>query len=111
MGENDIIVGCDKNWILEPVDPWDYSNTKRRKNYLAVVTKTDNGDFSYEWLKESKESDEYFNITNVKVGDVLMAGYKDNYNYKHSEKLYYKVIEKTNDNIVLTQGRTYRSVA
>lgn len=105
--ENTITIKCDKNWILQGISPWDYSNKKRRKNYLAVVTKDDKGELNCKWLKEG-EDEEYFNITDVNIGDVLMAGYKDYYKARNSEKLFYKVMDKTDDSMILAWATTYR---
>lgn len=86
MNENIIEIECDKNWLLDYLEPWDYTNTRRYKNYLAIVSRDESGEFVYRWCKESRESDEYFNITEIKEGDILMAGYKDNYKPKPSCK-------------------------
>ena len=74
-----VVVKCDKNWILERMDCWEYRNTNRYRNYIAIVTKNDSGELDCNWLKKGNITDELYNITNVKVGDILMAGYKDCY--------------------------------
>lgn len=73
MCKNIIEIECDKNWLLDYLEPWDYTNTKRYKNYLAIVSRDERGEFVYHWCKESRESDEYFNITDIKEGDILLA--------------------------------------
>ena len=105
-------IECDKNWILEPISPWNGGNPKRWKNYMGVVTRNEDGKFQYQWLKESRESDEWFNITDVKEGDILMVGVKDCYHpNRPSEKMYYMVMERTEDKMVLIGDTTYRKVS
>ena len=65
--------------MTEGLDEWCYSNPQRYHNYLAVVTRDTDGNGSFDWLEQSRESDEYFNVAVVKVGDVLLAGCKDRY--------------------------------
>lgn len=106
-----IVIKCDKNWILETIYPWNNTNPKRWNNYIAVVARKEDGTFNYNWLNGSKETDEWFNITDVVVGDVLMVGVKDGYHpNRPSEKLYYKVMDRTDNELVLVSGNTYRKV-
>lgn len=104
-----IVMKCDKNWLLEGLDVWDWSNSKRYKNYMAVVTIDEKGDMAYDWLKWGEDSDEYFKIDKVNKGDIVVAGCKDSYKPRHSTKEFYKVIDKTDDQLTLSQAvTTYR---
>lgn len=96
-----------QNWVLESIEPWNWSNTNRYKNYLAIVSRDDEGIFNYSWCKSSSENDEYFYVKDVKVGDILMAGYKD-FRKPYGKKLYYKVLEKTDEYLLLYCDTTYR---
>jgi len=103
-----VVVKCDKNWILERMDCWEYRNTNRYRNYIAIVTKNDSGELDCNWLKKGNITDELYNITNVKVGDILMAGYKDCYKSSKSYKRFFKVIDRTENELVLLEETTYR---
>lgn len=111
MNENIIEIECDKNWLLDYLEPWDYTNTQRYKNYLAIVSRDESGEFVYHWCKESRESDEYFNITEIQEGDILLAGYKDYYKPNRPAKRYYKVLEKTDEKLLLYEDTTYRKAS
>lgn len=99
-----------ENWITECLDGWNYSNPKRYHNYLAIVRKDDEGNYNYEWLNESKSDDEYFNVHNVNVGDVLMAGCKDTRKNRGWGKWFYRVIEKDDCHMTLLKDTTYLKV-
>ena len=103
-----VVVKCDNNWILERMDCWEYRNTNRYKNYIAIVNKNDSGELDCNWLKKGNITDELYNITNVKVGDILMAGYKDCYKSSKSYKRFFKVIDRTENELVLLEETTYR---
>lgn len=104
-----IKIKCDKNWILDSISPWNNSNPKRWKNYIAVVTRDDTGKFNYNWLEGSPEPDEWFNIKDVVKGDILMVGVKDYYHpNRPSNKMYYKVLGRTNNELVVVAGDTFR---
>lgn len=87
-----------KNWMTESLFPCDYSNLKRYKNYLAKVSVNDEGLTSKEFMAQSKESDLFFNVAPLKVGDIVVANCWDSYKrrqYNH----YYVVTEITSDYI------------
>lgn len=55
MNDNIIEIECDKNWLLDYLEPWDYTNIRRYKNYLAIVSRDESGEFVYHWCKESQK--------------------------------------------------------
>ena len=99
-----------ENWITDYLDGWNYSNKSRYYNYLAIVHKDDDGNYNYEWLKESTSSDEYFNVNKVKVGDILMAGSKDKRKNRGCGKFYYGVVAKDDNSMTLVKDTTYLQV-
>ena len=62
------------NWLTQDFGIWCWD--EKHHNYLAIVTRDENGEDKFNWLKKSKNSDEYFNISKVKKGDILLAGSK-----------------------------------
>lgn len=97
------------NRMVEPLELWDYSHPKYF-NWLGIVTRDENGDYQYNWLKKSKCSDEYFNVAQVKEGDILYAGCKNTYKNHRMVKAYYGVVKKTSDSIELVCDTTYLKV-
>ena len=98
-----------ENWLTECLSVWDFSHYKYF-NWIGIVTRDNNGFNKYEWLKISKNSDEYFNFAPVKKGDILYAGCKNkNKNYPISTA-YYGVVEKTEDYVELVKDTTYLKV-
>ena len=103
------ILLCD-NIMTQALDEWDYSKPKRYKNYLAVVTRNSEGEYHYTWLKESRECDEFFNVTVVNEGDILLCGCKDVYKKVPLHKRWYGVMAKSKDTLTLVCGNTYNAV-
>lgn len=97
------------NWMVEPLELWDYSHPKYF-NWLGIVTRDENGNYQYNWLKESKCSDEYFNVAQVKEGDILYAGCKNTYKNHRIVTAYYGVVKKDADIIELISDTTYLKV-
>lgn len=96
------------NWMVEAIsNVWNYTNKRRYRNWFAIVTRDENGMEKRSYMKESRNEDEYFNVSKVNVGDILMAGCYDerkNRGIKHS---YYAVVAKSNDSITLVSETTY----
>ena len=101
-------VKISENWLLGCIYGWNYRNTSRYKNWFAIITRNEAGEFQYQWLKESKMSDEYFNVHGVKVGDILVAGCRDKYKDRGCVKAFYKVLSLSTDSIELARETTYR---
>jgi hypothetical protein len=95
------------NWLTQDFGIWCWD--EKHHNYLAIVTRDENGEDKFNWLKKSKNSDEYFNISKVKKGDILLAGSKRR-NKGYSEKEWYGVVDKTEESLVLVKETTYLKV-
>ena len=96
--------------MTKGLDEWCYSNPKRYHNYLAVVTQDTDGNCSFDWLEQSRESDEYFNVAVVKIGDVLLAGCKDRYKNRTVGKYWYGVVAKNEDTLTMVYDTTFNKV-
>ena len=97
------------NWMVEPLELWDYSHPKYF-NWLGIVTRDENGNYQYNWLKKSNCNDEYFNVAQVKEGDILYAGCKNTYKNHRMVTSYYGVVKKDADIIELISDTTYLKV-
>ena len=95
------------NWLTEGFSIWCWDN--KHHNYLSIVTRDENGTDKFNWLRKSKNSDEYFNISKVKKGDILLAGSKKR-NKEYSEKQWYGVVDKTDESLILVKETTYLKV-
>ena len=95
------------NWLTEGFSIWCWD--AKHHNYLSIVTRDENGEDKFNWLRKSKNSDEYFNISKVKKGDILLAGSKKR-NKEYSEKQWYGVVDKTNESLILVKETTYLKV-
>lgn len=100
-------------WMEDNISPCDWSNSRRWKNYFAIVLMDDNGDEEKDFLPVSKDSDLYFNVSTTKKYDILLASCWDD--RKHRQyKHYYIVTDINNDTITLaycnsnTNFTTYR---
>lgn len=98
----------DENWLIESLPVWDWSNRSRYSNWMAIVTRDENGIEQPKYLKKSKNSDEFFNLAPVKEGDILCAGCYDTRKSRGVKRSYYAVHEKSEDAIVLGEYTTYR---
>lgn len=61
-----------------------------------------------DYLIKSKNKDEFFNLSSVKEGDILMAGCYDRRKSRGVKSLYYAVLKKSDDTIVMEECTTYR---
>ena len=98
-----------ENWLTEPFDEFNYSHRKYF-NWVGIVTRNGNGENQYNWMKPSKNSDEYFNVSPVKVGDILYVGSKNTYKSHQIESAYYGVVAKDENSIELVRDTTYLKV-
>ena len=101
-----------QNWMCDNVEPCNWSNDKRYKNYLAKVEMDAEGEEKCEYLPSSKQSDLYFNVSSLNTNDIVVASCWDAYKHRQ-RKHYYIVIEKNADGIILDGGKddsytTYR---
>ena len=99
----------EENWLTESLGVWDFSHHKYF-NWIGIVTRDENGNNQYNWLKASKNSDEYFNFAQVKEGDILYAGCKNTYKNRPMATAYYGVVKKNADSIELICDTTYLKV-
>lgn len=90
-------------WLEENIAPCDWSNQKRWKNYLAIVSMNNEGEEEKYFLSDSKESDLYFNISDVKPKDILLASCWDD-RKKRQYKQYYIVLEVNPNSLILSYG-------
>lgn len=98
-----------ENWLTESLGVWNFSHTKYF-NWCGIVTRDEEGNNKYEWLKGSKDNGEYFNFSKVKVGDIIYAGSKNNYKNRINVTAYFGVVRKTEDSIELVRDTTYLKV-
>lgn len=74
------------------------------REFCALVTFTPEKGETKTYLPYSKGSDVSFNMNNIKVGDVLYMGYVNERKRRTEIREYCKVIEKTDDTIILIDG-------
>jgi len=98
-----------ENWLTESFGVWNFSH-KKYYNWCGIVTRDEEGNNKYEWLKGSNNDDEYFNFFKVKEGDIIYAGSKDNYKNRINLTAYFGVVSKTEDSIELVRDTTYLKV-
>lgn len=98
----------EENWLIESLPVWDWSNGYKYSNWMAIVTRDEKGIEHRDYLMKSKNKDEFFNLYSVKDGDILMAGCYDRRKSRGVKSLYYAVLEKSDDTIVMGEYTTYR---
>lgn len=98
----------EENWLIESLPIWDWSNGYKYSNWMAIVTRDEKGIEHRDYLMKSKNKDEFFNLSSVKEGDILMAGCYDSRKSRGVKSLYYAVFEKSDDTIVMGEYTTYR---
>ena len=98
----------EENWLIESLPVWDWSNRNRYSNWMAIVTRDENGMENRDYLTKSKNSDEFFNLAPVREGDILSAGCYDTRKSRGVKRSYYAVLEKSDDTIALGEYTTYR---
>lgn len=98
----------EENWLIESLPVWDWSNGYKYSNWMAIVTRDEKGMEHRDYLIKSKNKDEFFNLSSVKEGDVLMAGCYDRRKSRGVKSLYYAVLKKSDDTIVMEECTTYR---
>ena len=94
-------------FTLESMDDCDYKSPKKIKHYLAKITsRSESGEENREYCKPSTNYDEWFNVSNVEVGDLLRANAWF-IEKKFEKKKYLVVIEKTLNHIDVEEFPTY----
>lgn len=97
-----------KGWMEDNISPCDFSNDKKYHNYLAVVSLDDDGNETRKYCDISDESDLYFNVSNLNVGDIVVVGCFNKYK-KRTCKKYYIIIAKDTESITFSdEYTTYR---
>lgn len=98
----------EENWLIESLPVWDWSNGYKYSNWMAIVTRDEKGIEHRDYLTKSKNKDELFNLSSVQEGDILEAGCYDRRKSRGVKSLYYAVLEKSDDAIVMGEHTTYR---
>lgn len=93
-----------KGWVKGKVYK-DVSNSplKYREFCAIVIFSNEKGEEKI-YLPYSNSSDVSFKVVDVKVGDVLYLGYRNSYKNKTEQREYCKVIEKTDDYLIIVDG-------
>ena len=99
----------EEKWLVESLGVWNFSH-KKYFNWCGIVTRDEEGNNKYEWLKGSNNDDEYYNFAKVKEGDIIYAGSKDNYRGRINSSAYFGVVCKTDDCVELVRDTTYLKV-
>lgn len=74
------------------------------REFCALVTFTPEDGETKTYLPYSSSSDVSFKVSNIKVGDILYMGYVNGYKNRTVLREYCKVVEKTDDTIILLDG-------
>ena len=100
-------INIKNKWLINNIEPCDWSNSSKYKNYLAIITIDENKKEEKAFLPDTKDTDKYFDVTDVKVDDILCASCW-NARKSRQQKVYYVVTEKTDDYIELDEYTTFR---
>jgi len=57
----------EESWLIESLPVWDWSNGYKYSNWMAIVTRDEKGMEHRDYLIKSKNKDEFFNLSSVKV--------------------------------------------
>lgn len=95
------------NWLIDNIEPCDWSDSRKYKNYLAICTISEDNKEEKAFLPDTKDTDKYFDVTDVEVDNILCASCWNNRKSIQS-KVYYVVTEKTDDYIELDEYTTFR---
>lgn len=102
------------NVLITDFQIWKWDKT--HQNFLCIVTRGEDKEYKYQYLDKCDKHDEYFDVTEVKEGDVLVAG---TYEYKQfgtkkyrqfPEKVFYGVVYKDDECMLLVRDTTYLKV-
>lgn len=93
-----------KGWIKGKV----YSDVSHRPSkyseFCAIVTFTPENGEEKTYLPYSRGADVSFKVTDIKVGDILYMGYRNGYKNRTEQREYCKVVEKTDEYLVIVDG-------
>lgn len=93
-----------KGWIKGKV----YSDVRHKplkyREFCAIVTFSNEKGEEKTYLPYSNSKDVSFKVVDVKVGDVLYLGYQNGYKNRTEQREYCKVIEKTDDYLIIVDG-------
>ena len=91
--------------IAECLEPLNYSNRKKYNNYMAIINGLNSdGTEDRTYLREL-DDDLYFNVKDVKKGDIIVASSWNRYKNRQ-EKCYYIVLDITDDEMTIDDGHT-----
>ena len=102
------VINLFKRNIAEYLEPLNYSNPKKYKNYMAIINGlNDDGTENRTYLRELYD-DLYFNAKDVKKGDIIVASCWNRYKPRQ-EKCYYIVLDINDEEMKIDDGHsTYR---
>lgn len=93
-----------KGWVKGKV----YSDVRlsplKYREFCAIVTFSNEKGEEKIYLPYSNGADVSFKVTDVKVGDILYMGYRNGYKNRTEQREYCKVIEKTDDYLIIEDG-------
>ena len=103
--EEDIeVIELFNNWLTDSPDVNDWD--RNHSNYCGIATMNSDGELKKKYCSVSKDSDLYFNVSEVKEGDILMCGWLHE-RKKRGSKLFYLVLKKDDNQIQLLPHTTY----
>lgn len=99
-----------KGWVKGKVYS-DVSNSPLKyREFCAIVFFSNEKGEEKKYLPYSNGADVSFKVVDVKVGDVLYLGYRNERKNRTEQREYCKVVEKTDDYLVIADGyKTYLS--
>lgn len=93
-----------KGWVKGKVYKDVADNPRKYREFCALVSFTQEDGETKTYLPYSRSSDVSFKVSDIKVGDILYMGYVNGYKNRTLLREYCKVIEKTDDAIILIDG-------
>lgn len=93
-----------KCWVKGKVYKDVADSPRKYREFCALVSFTQEDGETKTYLPYSRSSDVSFKVSDIKVGDILYMGYVNGYKNRTLLREYCKVIEKTDDAIILIDG-------
>ena len=91
-------------WVKGKVYKKVATNTRKFREFCAIVTFDPEKGETKTYLPYSSGSDVSFKVSDINVGDILYMGYVNRYKNSTVTREYCKVLEKTDDTITLICG-------
>ena len=99
-----VILKLYKEWVKGKVYKDVADNPRKYREFCALVSFTPEDGETKTYLPYSRSSDMSFKVSDIKVGDILYMGYVNEYKGRTILREYCKVIEKSDDAIMLIDG-------